>query len=760
MSKARWALFALLVVMTIVAAGGHSLAQRNKGKGKGGPPSGPAPWKKGGKGDTSLPPLKIEDIKSEGVYEILNLLPQKDDQPRIGVTDKIAYRLASYDAPSHTLKFVTLDLAKGALGSKSIKLPPECPSFTGMPRMAYDSGECCVISQQAATVFVDVGTGKVKFAAGFDSSVPQSEPDPKGKGKDKGWPKDREKASVPASAYRVHGSAGGKFALSVKVDYDDKAKSYTGNGATLHSVDGKSIPLAWDHGRYGVPPKARDGVFAVTETEIIVLVTQPRTAGAFSSAHEMSCIVFDRKGTPKEVQTSTEKWHGSNAVRSTISPDGQYIVAHPEDGLHRFVITRGTWQRGYKTDYHDACLGFAPGGGVGVFIENHTPQRAAIKAIKLGTGETIWETSVPHDDVQGEGDDEPFTAIGPAAMVVAAKWGIMSGTTADPPLMLYAAKAVDFVPLSMSYDESGKMVAVLATDRIFVLDAKTRTELCSVPFEKTLPANALGEFISFDSKGKKLLACARGNGVWLVDLLTSKIEMTAPAVPGTFARALPDLSGVIYSQPKDQGGNVMVQKLDGSEAQRLYRCEYKDTIAVCLWVDEKGKEFLVTERDVGEGKLFLVDEKGAKTLEYNVADVDSAYTGDNAVAAFVTKKKQAVLINETAKWGYTGINCSVLVPGEEPMEELFSAVFKTEDLPGRSTYGATAASPFFGGLFWGDASVARFACPAGVLEADITKGVFTLYAWSRSPQGLAAINPKGKEFFVAGSGGLTTYKLK
>jgi hypothetical protein len=47
-----------------------------------------------------------------------------------------------------------------------------------------------------------------------------------------------------------------------------------------------------------------------------------------------------------------------------------------------------------------------------------------------------------------------------------------------------------------------------------------------------------------------------------------------------------------------------------------------------------------------------------------------------------------------------------------------------------------------------------------VLQADVGKSQFTLYAWSRKPSGIAAINPKGREFFVAGTVGLTTYKLK
>ncbi|MCA8946577.1 MAG: hypothetical protein KDB29_10155, partial [Planctomycetes bacterium] len=84
----------------------------------------------------------------------------------------------------------------------------------------------------------------------------------------------------------------------------------------------------------------------------------------------------------------------------------------------------------------------------------------------------------------------------------------------------------------------------------------------------------------------------------------------------------------------------------------------------------------------------------------------------------------------------------------------------TEELPGRSTYGQTAASPFFGGLYAGDERNCKFACPAGVLDVDVGKNAITLYAWSRSPSGLAAVNPKGKEFFVAGGAGLKIYKVK
>lgn len=473
--------------------------------------------------------------------------------------------------------------------------------------------------------------------------------------------------------------------------------------------------------------------------------------------------MFDRKGNLKEAQESAEPWAGGNAPRFTLSPDGTCFVAHPEDGLHSYVIKRGSWERGYKTNYLDACVGFAPEGKVGVFTENLSPQRAALKGINLATGEAVWTTSVLHAEATGDGDDEPFTAVGPGATLVAARYGIIKGeNSADEPIWLYRAKAIDFEPLSMSYDNDGKRVAVLALDRVFVLDARTRAELNSVSFENPLSSGTLGEFVTFDAKGKKILACARNKGVWLIDLATNTIEKTLPAVPGTWARAMPDFSGVVYSQSKDQGGNVMLQKLDDSEPQRVYRCEYKDAQAVCFWISDKGDQFLVAEREIGEGRLFLINEKGEPDVTYNVADADPMFVGDTTVTAFVTKRKQAVLINEVNKWTYTGINCTVVGPGSEgeAIETSFSAVFKTEELPGRSTYGVTAASPFFGGLYTGDERNCKFACPAGVLEADIAKGAMKLYAWSREPKGLAAINPKGKEFFVAGGTGLTTYKIK
>ena len=551
-------------------------------------------------------------------------------------------------------------------------------------------------------------------------------------------------------------------ALSVLVKYDKDSKQYTGNGATLHFAEERAVDLAWDHSKYGIPPKNRDAVCAVTKDEIIVLVTVPRTPGAFSSAHTLSTLVFDRKGNFKEAQTSEHPWAGGSAPRFTISPDGTFLVAHREDGMYQHIIKRGSFEQIHKCEYMDPCVGFAPEGGIGVFLDSKSPQLAGVKAIKLDTLETLWSTAITHKEASGDGNDKTFTSIGPGATTVAAMFGVFKGETADAPVWLHRAEAVDFEPISMSYDSDGKRVAVLALDRIFVLDAKSREEVNSIPFEKALPASSLGEFIAFDSKGKKIMACARGHGVWVVDLATNKIEQTLPPVPGNWARAMPDFSGVVYSQSKEDGGNVMLQKLDGSEAKRVYRCEYKDSMAVCFWISDKGDEFLVAERDIGEGRLFLVNEEGEVEIAYDVADVDPTYVGDTTITGFVTKKKQAVLINEFSKWEYTGINCTVISPdgGGNSVETSFTAVFKSADLPGRSTYGATAASPFFGGLFAGDERNCKFACPAGVLEVDIQKSNHKLHAWSRTPKGLAAVNPKGREFFVAGNTGLTTYKIK
>ena len=149
-------------------------------------------------------------------------------------------------------------------------------------------------------------------------------------------------------------------------------------------------------------------------------------------------------------------------------------------------------------------------------------------------------------------------------------------------------------------------------------------------------------------------------------------------------------------------------------------------------------------------------------VAYNVAEIDPMYVGDTCVTAFVNKKHEAVLVNEVNKWSYTGVNFCVVSPaaGGDPISKNFSAVFKSEELPGSSTYGTTAAAPFFGGRYWGDENACAFACPAGVISVNVAKSQIKLYAWSRQPKGLAAINPKLKEFFVAGNTGLTTFKFK
>ncbi|MBZ0135056.1 MAG: hypothetical protein K8I27_01630 [Planctomycetes bacterium] len=763
MNKTVWCL-ATVLALALIAAPILVEAQRGggKGKGKGGAPNGGNGNSKWGKnaGKQSFPSLKIEDVKPDGAFEVVNLLPTAKEQPRIGVTEDKAYRLVSYEPSTRVLKFAVVDLITGLVKANDVKLPTDAPDLPDNPRMSFDGGANAVVSDQAATLFVDPFKGKVKVAAGYDSAVARASAKPATEKKD--WRNREKSGALAAEAYRVHGGPAGRYALSVLVKYDKDAKKYTGSGATLHFADEKSVNLSWDHAQYGVPPRDRDAVCAVTDNEIIVLVVRPRTPGGFNAAHELTCLVFDRKGNLKEAQTSPKSWSGNNANRFCIEPAGVFFVAHSEDTLYSHIHTRGTWEVGYKCDYFDACYGFAPEGGIGVFAENKSPQRAAVKGIKLATGEALWETSITHAEATGDGDDEPFTSVAPGASVIAAQWGIFQGVTSDTPTWLYKAQAVDFEPICMSYDNDGKMVAVLALDRVFVLDAKSREEIHSIPFEAALPANTLGEFVAFDSKGKKLMACARGKGVWLIDLATNTIEKSLPAIDGTWARPMPDFSGVVFSQGKDKGGNVMLQKLEGGEPERIYRCEYKDAMAVCYWINDKGDEFLIAEREIGEGRLFLVNAKGDVEIAYNVAEADPMYVGDTAVTGFVTKRKQAVLISEINKWSYTGINCTVIGPGSEgeAIETSFSAVFKSEELPGRSTYGATAASPFFGGLFAGDERNCKFACPAGALDVDIGKGTITLYAWSREPRGLAAISPKGKEFFVAGSAGLTTYKMK
>ncbi|MCC6465813.1 MAG: hypothetical protein IT463_10775 [Planctomycetes bacterium] len=740
-----------MVALGLAVALAPAEAQRGgKGPGKGA-------WGKGA-GKMKLPPLEVEDVKAEGSWETASLLPNASDQPRLAVTDEFAARLVDYSATSHALKFVVHEFGPNQTRTVMAALPKDCPGFEGAPRMAADGGAWAAVSQGSGVVFVELKTGKVKVAAQPDGAGAKAPTPPKGKDKGKGG----KEAPAAGPRAKVYGGAGGKFALAVASNYDSKAKDYTSNDAVLHSAEGKSVTLKWSHSAFGVPPAGRDAVFAVAGNEVVVLVVKPVSAGDFGSAHELRCLVFDAaKGDLKDVQSNPEKWSGRTASRFSIAPDGQYLVAQPEDGLHGYVVKRGTWERGYKTDYFDPLVGFAPEGSIGIFLANKTPERAALLAVELATGKELWATTVTHAEATGEGDAEPFTAVGPGARTVAAKFGIIKGQSSELPQFLFAEKAAEFEPLCLSYDPDGKLVAVLARDRVIVLEAKSREELHSVSFETPMPKGALGEFVAFSPKSDRVLACVRNQGAWMVDLATNRITQTLKPLPGTWARPLPDLSGIVYSQAKEAGGNVMLQPLDGGDAKRIYRCGFKDSMAVCYWVSEKGDQFLVAEREVGEGHLLLVDDKEKVLVEYDVKDVDPMYVGDTTVQAFVTKSRKAVLINEINKWEYTGINCTVVSPDPgECIEENFSSVFKSSDLPGSSTYGTTAAAPFFGGLYSGNEAGCSFACPAGLLVADIAKGSFKLYAWSRAPKGFAALSPKGKEFFVAGAAGLTTYKVK
>ncbi|MBK9975777.1 MAG: hypothetical protein IPP14_13485 [Planctomycetes bacterium] len=774
-------LMGCLLLLTMLFGPGLVLAQRGPGGGKGpgggqggkGPGGGNGnnggqPGQPGGgnwgknAGKVTLPQLEIEDVKVEGAYEVAEMFSNGGNQPRIGVTDEYCYRLAGYEVDGHALKFAFYEFKTAQLRTLTVKLPKECPAFTDdIPRMAFDCGQWAVICYQAMTLFVEPKTGKCKLAAGIDKDVPVKEVKAKEKGP--GRDKEKDKDKQPAANYRVHSGMGGKYALSVLTKYDANGKNLTGADATLFSAEGKQLNLKWAHSQFGVPPKDREAVFAVTEKEVVVLCTRPRSAGSVSGPCEMSCLVFDAaKGDLKEVQTSPDDWGGNTQNRFTLSPDGGFIVASPIDGIDRVMVKRGSWERVYKTQYNDACVGFAPEGNIGVFLENKTPQRAALKAFELSTMKELWATTVAHDEAMGELDDEPFYSVSNGAKAVANKYGIIAGKSGDWPELLYKASAIEFVPLAMSYDAAGKRVAVLTLDRVFVLDAKTREELASIPFEKPMSKGVLGEFVAFNEKGDKLMACVRSKGAWLIDVATAKVVASLPAVPGTWSRPMPDFSGVVYSQPKEDGGNVMLQAFAGGDPKQVYRCDYKDAQAVCLWIGDKCDEFLVTERLVGEGSLKLIDEKAKVIVAYNVAEIDPMYVGDTCVTAFVNKKHEAVLVNEVNKWSYTGVNFCVVSPaaGGDPISKNFSAVFKSEELPGSSTYGTTAAAPFFGGRYWGDENACAFACPAGVISVNVAKSQIKLYAWSRQPKGLAAINPKLKEFFVAGNTGLTTFKFK
>ncbi|MHC4842101.1 MAG: hypothetical protein ACYTDT_14295 [Planctomycetota bacterium] len=684
----------------------------------GGIPDNPEDW---GKLLKRLPSLKIEDVKPDGVLEVYSLLPTSGSQPRLGVSTEIAYRMVDYSVIDKSLKFVVLDLKKGEIETKTIKLPKGAPEFKEMPLMSYDGGKHAVVSHQAAVMFVDVKSGKVRVSTGFDESM----------------------ATEEAPAPRKKGKKG--------------KKTYTGNGAIVHSADGKKINLSWDHGMYGLPPADRDAVFAVTEDEVVVLTVKPQDGASSSGAHDLSCIVFDHSGIAKEVQKSPEPFAGSTAKRFGLSPDGQYIVAHMEKSMHQNILRRGSWDEGYKTSYHDPLVGFIPDQQVAVFLENDTPEMASLKAINLASGEVVWKNSLPHEDVRGDGEMEPFTAISAGGQFIAAQWGIFKGQAGTELDFVYKEKAADFVPLSIAYDQKGKSVGVLTCDRIVVFDAKSHKELNSIALPKQLPERSLGEFISFDKKGTQLMACARNLGAWLIDLKENKIIKELKDIDGTWVRALPDFSGVVYSQSAANGGNVMLHKFD-KDSEQFYDRQVDGAQAVCLWIGEKSKKYLVAERGAETPKVSLISEKGKAIQEYEVGGAMSMLVGDKAVTGFVTKKNEAVLINEVSVDRYTGVNCTIL--NDSGIKQTFSATFKTEELPGSSTYGDTAASPFFGIRHGGSEKSAYFACPAGVLHVDVSKSGFTLHAWSRSPKGLAAVSPKGKEFFVAGAKGLTTYKIK
>jgi hypothetical protein len=771
MSKAKWLFVACSVLLLLFVGYAENTAQRGpgKGKGKGGAgPGGGGPGGGPGRGADRFrfADLNIEDLRPEGRFEVLNLLPTAADQPRIGITDTMAYRLADYDADSNTASFVAVDLTNGQLSSREVRLGNDAPKFQGMPRMSFDGGSHVVLSQQAATVFVDINNSRARTAAGFDSSIPVvAGPPPRRRGQGGGrdrWPGSaRDDASIPAQAYRVHGGANGQYALSMLQTYDRDRRLFTSSNGVLHSQAGRSVNLTWNHEDLGVPPRGRDAVFAVTGDQIIVMVTRPKEPGNSDSWLRVSFLIFDMRGALKEVQEVPGNFSSRTANNYFLSPDGRFFVAHPEDGIHMAVYERGTWERVLRTDFNDPCIGFAPEGNIGVFLANESPERAAIKAIRLTDQQELWKTTVSHERARGNGEQRPFTAVAPGAVAVASTFGIIAGRSTPNAEFLYTADAVDFEPLAIAYDEAGRQVAVLARDRMFVIDARTRTETHSVSFETALPEGVIGEFIAFDPRGRKVMACARNQGVWVFDLASGQIETTLPAVPGTWARPMPDLSGVVYSRLSSEGGDTMLQPVDGKPATRVYACQNPDVQAVCLWISARGDEFLIVERGAGPGNLFLIDNRGRKSVEYSVADEDGRIVGDNAITAFVTRRKQVVMISEASMFNRTGINCTIISPDSgRGVESTFTCVVVTDELPGRSTYGETAASPFFSQAHGGDERVARFACPAGVLEIDIGRQQFTLHAWSRSPSGLAAVNTRAREFFVAGGAGLTSYKMK
>ena len=713
--------------------------------------------------------LKVVDVDPVGQSRVYNLLPDAGEQPRMAVTDKFAYRLIDYDRAHGTLNFAMRSFAQAKTVGVSIKLPKgvAAPEEGKTPRMAADGGADCVISYGETILFVNVTTKKVKAVT--DPAPPESE-------KLKSIPK-RERYRITRT-HIVHGGAAGKYALSIHGELDKRKNwSTSGSYATLFGVRGKPLVLKWEQGTWGTTPSRRDAVFAVLAEEVIVLVSK-RREGTTTQSHDLTCLVFDRKdGKLKETQTSPQPWAGGTAHSYMLSPNGKHFVAQPLDSMQRFIVERGTWKRIYKTSYHEPCIGFAPKGEIGVFIETHesdSTKRAALVALRLDDGKAVWRTSVAHHEIEGDAENEPFSCVGPGGRVVANRFGIIAGKSADRPVYLYRGDSESIEPLCLAYDYAGKRVAIVTQGRMYVLDVKSGKELFSIPFEARLPEKAIGEFAAFDKKGKRVLVCMRGQGVWLFDLEQLKITKSLPALNGTWARPLPDLSGVVYSRSKTEGGSVILQPLHGSATKVIYRCEGGGQ-GVCLWISDKADRFLVAERRTGgagalpaaPGGLFLIDEEGKKKVTYNVKGENALYVGDKAITAFVTKAKQAVLINDCGSWGGAGLTCTVVNAGAGAViEKNFSASFydlramRAVKVDGRSLYGATAATPYYGVRHVGNEKSCRFACPAGVLAVDLHKKSFTLYAWSRSPKGLTAVNPKGKGFFVAGKRGLANYKVR
>lgn len=753
-----------LIAALCVGLAGESHAQ--KGRSPRAPKMPPGvPKNLPGKASKSFPALNVTDVKPEGEVSLASLLPNGAAQSRLGLTDTHAYRLVEYVAASHAFRFIGYEFATQKQAQFDVKLPKEVKPFTVPPRVAFGGGDVCVVSQQAQVCFVHIKDRKAVAVGDIDSKAPIKESKPvKGGGRGKKGP--GEGASVPPSGgeYRVHGLPGGAYALSILRHYDAKARKYVSVDAILYSASGKAVTLKFEHETYGVPPRGKDAVFGVKGDTAVLLVTKPKNTGAFSGEVVLSCLVFDLKtGALKEAQTHPETWGGQDADTFMMAPTGDFFVAQPWGKYDRFVTERGTWKQGYKTDYFDACVGFTPDGSAGIFLGNNTPQRAYLTAVRLADSKDLWRTTVTHDEAMGNGEDEPFTAVGPEARAVAAHFGIIEGTSAGEARFLYKNEGVDFEPLCMSYDQAGKQVAVMALDRLIVLDAKSRTETHSIALEKPLAKGAQGEFVAFSKAGDKVMACVKGAGVWLFDLTKQAVLATMGPLGGDHARPLPDLSAVVFTAPASEGGNLMLQAFGQEKANVHYRAEYEEVQAICLWMDEKGESMLVTERGMGEGNLFLLNKKGEKAETYSVAELEPRVVGDKAVAAFVTKSKNVVLINDISEGGMTLINCTVIEPGKDvpdPVSASFQCTIKLDDLQGRSAYGATAATPYFGALWQGDDKQCHFACPAGVLSVDIAKSSFALSAWSRKPVGVVAVHPKSKEFFVAGNTGLATYKFK